>query len=309
MTNATNATNAANARKTILITGATAGIGRHAALHLARDGHRVFATGRNLHALAALAAEAAKQALALETVLLDVTDAVSLMAAREEILGRTAGAGIDILINNAGYGLTGPLEEVSDSDLRAQFDTNVFGLMAVTRAFLPEMRARGAGRVVNVASTAGRMSMPFMGAYTATKFAVESLSDALRMELRPAGIEVVIIEPGPIRTEFAGRAASFIGQYRREGSPYAAVLTRASDIQTRMDRYSAGPEVVTRAIRRAIGARRPAARYVAPFSSRLVLRLVLLMPTRLSDWILRTALGLDQKALPAKNAGASHLAA
>jgi short-subunit dehydrogenase len=285
--------------RTILITGATTGIGRHAALHLAKDGHRVIATGRNTAALAALAEEAGKDGTSLHTLRLDVTDAVSVMAAHAEVLERTGGAGVDVLVNNAGYGLSGPLEEVSDSDLRAQFDTNVFGLMAVTRAFLPEMRARGAGRIINIGSIGGRMAMPFMGAYSATKFAVESLSDALRIELSSAGVDVVLVEPGPIKTEFSGTAASFVDKYRRPDSPYADVLVRAKEIQDRSDKMSVGPEVITNVLRKAIAARRPAARYVAPFSSLLLLRVILLMPTPISDWIARAILGLHRKALPA----------
>jgi short-subunit dehydrogenase len=284
--------------KTILITGATAGIGRHAALALARDGHRVFATGRNLEALASLAAEARAAGAALETVRLDVTDAISVMAAHDEVLRRTAGAGVDVLVNNAGYGLTGPLEEITDADLRAQFDTNVFGLMAVTRAFLPEMRARGAGRLINVASIGGRMTIPFMGAYSASKYAVEALSDALRIELHRSGIDVVLVEPGPIKTEFSDRAAATVDRYRRHESPYFDVLERAREVQTHADRMSASPDVITGVLRRAVSARRPRARYVAPFSSLLLLRLFQLVPTRLSDWVMRKLLGLDAPALP-----------
>jgi NADP-dependent 3-hydroxy acid dehydrogenase YdfG len=151
--------------KTILITGATAGIGKHVALHLARKGYRVFASGRNAAALERLASEAA--GTALETLRLDVTDAASIEAAREEIDRRTDGHGVDVLVNNAGYGLAGALEELADADIRAQFDTNVFGLVAVTRAFLPAMRRRGSGRVLNVSSVGGRITFPLFGAYTA----------------------------------------------------------------------------------------------------------------------------------------------
>src|SRR5438045_2743485 len=133
-------------KKTILITGATTGIGKHAALHLAKRGHRVIATGRSPKLLEALKREAAE--LPLDTVVLDVTSQTSIDAAAAEVNRLTDGHGVDALVNNAGYGHAGAMEEVSDRDLRAQFDTNVFGLMAVTRAFLPAMRARGAGRLV-----------------------------------------------------------------------------------------------------------------------------------------------------------------
>src|SRR5271170_4155342 len=159
-------------RKTVLITGATTGIGKHAAIALARKGHRVFATGRNATALERLVADAATPNL--ETLRLDVTDTGSIAEAAREVGRRTDGEGVFALVNNAGYGLAGPLEEISDANLRAQFDTNVFGLMAVTRAFLPRMRERGAGRIVNVSSSGGRVSIPFFGAYHASKFAVEA---------------------------------------------------------------------------------------------------------------------------------------
>jgi NAD(P)-dependent dehydrogenase (short-subunit alcohol dehydrogenase family) len=137
----------------ILVTGATSGIGRDAALRLARAGHRVLAGGRRPDALAELATQGEVEPLAL-----DVADAASVEAARAEVERRTAGAGLDVLVNNAGYALPGPLEALSDADLRALFDTNVFGLLAVTRAFLPRMRERGAGRVVNVGSVMGRLT-------------------------------------------------------------------------------------------------------------------------------------------------------
>src|SRR5688572_13355578 len=143
------------ANKIVLITGATAGIGREAALHLAARGHRVIATGRREGALAALAAEARARGLAIDTVRMDVTSEPSIAEARELVDRLTDGHGVDVLINNAGYGLAAPLVQATDADLRAQFDTNVFGLMAVTRAFTPAMIERRAGRIVNVASIGG----------------------------------------------------------------------------------------------------------------------------------------------------------
>src|SRR6185437_3350064 len=131
---------------TVLITGATSGIGRHAALHLAERGHRVIATGRSERALVELAASHP----ALETLRLDVTDQASIDAAARAVTEMTGGRGLDVLVNNAGYGALGPTESISDADMRAQYDVNVFGLMAVTRAFLPRMRERGEGRIINV---------------------------------------------------------------------------------------------------------------------------------------------------------------
>src|SRR4051812_9899071 len=192
-------------KQTILITGATAGIGRDTALHLTRAGHHVIASGRSVDALNELRREAAgiAQGGRLDTVRLDVTDAASIAAAVAECDRLTAGHGVDVLVNNAGFGIAVPVAEISDDDLRAQFDTNVFGLVAMVRAFVPQMRARGRGRIVNVSSIGGKITLPFFGGYNSTKHAVESLSDAMRVELKPFGIQVSIVEPGAIRTNFA----------------------------------------------------------------------------------------------------------
>ena len=187
--------------QSILITGATSGIGRDAAVRLARRGHLVLAGGRRPDALAALAlAGQGRGAGLLEPLPLDVTDPASVEAARELVDRRTGGRGLDVLVNNAGFALPGPLETLAERDLRELFDTNVFGLLAVTRAFVPAMRERGQGRVVNVGSIMGRVAMPLLGAYNATKHAAAAITDVLRMELAPFGITVVLVEPGAIRT-------------------------------------------------------------------------------------------------------------
>jgi NAD(P)-dependent dehydrogenase (short-subunit alcohol dehydrogenase family) len=256
---ASNARSSAAAPQVVLITGATAGIGRTTALHLARAGYRVIATGRRVAELEALRAEAP----AIMTTTLDVTSADSIAAAVAEVDRLTVGHGVDVLVNNAGFGLLGPLTEISDAELRRQYDTNVFGLMAVTRAFVPAMRARGRGRIVNVSSMGGKLTIPFMGAYNSTKYALESLSDALRLELAAFGVDVVLIEPGAIHTNFGDTAIAPIGQFA--ASPYAAALARAERLRARMESTAVGPEVVARAIHKAISRRRPAARYVAPW--------------------------------------------
>ncbi len=278
---------------TILVTGATAGIGRHTALALARRGHRVFATGRRQHALDALAKEAA--GLELETLTLDVTKAESIAAGKAAIDAATGGYGVDAVVNNAGYGLLGPLEELDDAALHAQFETNVFGLMAVTRAFVPAMRARGFGRVVNVSSIGGRVVFPMMGAYNATKFAVEALSDALRLELGPFGVGVSLIEPGMIQTEFTDVALG--GLEVPEGSPYAPVVADSERMRKAFEATGVGPEHVARAIRKALESRRPAARYVAPWRSYLGIYAFRLLPTSWMDAILRAATGLTRRKL------------
>ena len=292
------------AMKTILITGATAGIGRHAALELVRQGHHVIATGRREPALATLKAEAATLSKTsggrLDTLKLDVTDTASVASAVTEVDTLTDGHGLDVLVNNAGYGQMGPVEEVSDADLRRQYDTNVFGLMSVTRAFLPKMRARGDGRIVNVGSIGGRYTFPLMGAYNSTKYAVESLSDALRNELAPFGVAVSIIEPGPIATEFNDRAMDTIDVSAFAGSAYEPVIAQAERFRKQFEANSSGPEVTTRAIVHAALGRRPRVRYVVPRIAGLMLAILAFLPTRLVDFVMQRASGLTKKNLESR---------
>jgi short-subunit dehydrogenase len=281
---------------TILITGATSGIGRHAALHLAKKGHRVIATGRSEKALGELG-KAAPAGARLETLQLDVTDAASIAAAHAAVNTMTGGAGVDVLVNNAGYGTLGPTEMITDSDMRAQYEVNVFGLMAVTRAFLPQMRARGAGRLINVSSLGGRYTLPLFGVYNSTKFAVESLSDGLRMELAPFGVHVSLIEPGVIDTGFTDRSMTEASKYRRPDSPYAPVLDRADEMRKISDRTAVGPECISRAIERAATARRPRARYVAPLRAQVMVGFLRAIPTSWADFIMRQVTGLTRRRL------------
>lgn len=290
-------------KKTILITGATAGIGRHAALELVRLGHHVIATGRREKALDELQKEARAivadtgGAGKLDVLRIDVTDDASVEASVAMVNELTGGHGVDVLVNNAGYGQMGPLESVTSADLRKQFETNVFGLMAMTRAYVPQMRKRGSGRVVNVGSIGGRFTFPLMGAYNATKYAVESLSDALRCELAPFGIDVAIVEPGPIKTEFNAVAMDTIDADRMSSSPYAPILAQADKVKARFDSRAAGPEVTTRAIVHASTARRPKVRYVVPPMLAVALTVLSILPTRLVDAIMRAAAGLTRKNL------------
>lgn len=282
-------------KQTILITGATSGIGRHAALHLAQKGHRVFATGRNRSALDELTREA--HGLPLEALRLDVTDPSSIEAVRLEIDRRTAGRGVDVLVNNAGYGHLGPVDLVSDADMRAQYETNVFGLMNVTRSFLPAMRERGAGRIVNVSSIGGRVTLPLFGVYNSTKYALESLSDAMRIELAPFGIHVSLVEPGVINTGFGERSMGLVSQYKGTQSPYDAILAKADELQVKTESFGVSPKSTSRAIERAATSRWPRARYVAPFFYNFMLAAMPFIPTRLVDWAMRRSVGLTRKNL------------
>jgi short-subunit dehydrogenase len=284
---------------TILITGATQGIGRHAALALTARGHRVIASGRSREALETLKL----QERSIDTVQLDVTDVASVADATREVDRLTDGRGIDVLVNNAGYGVVGPLAEIEGARLREQFEVNVFGLMSVTRAFLPKMMARGSGRILNVSSVSGRMSMPLFGAYHASKWAIETMSDSLRMELRPFGVHVILIEPGTIRTEFVDRSKREASAVETPGSPYAPIYARLDKVAEQLMAQAVGPEVISRAMIRAVEARRPRPRYVAPLHAKIGLMLVRAMPTWLTDAILMRISGLS--ALQRKAAGSS----
>jgi short-subunit dehydrogenase len=284
--------------KTVLLTGATAGIGRYLALDLAARGHRVFATGRSASALAALREQGASRGLAIHVVQLDVTSDQSIAQAHHAVREQTDGHGVDVVVNNAGYGQAGSLIELSDAALRAQFDTNVFGLMAVTRAFAAEMLSRRRGWIVNVSSVGGRVTFPFFGAYHASKYALEALSDALRAELYSLGVRVAVVEPGPIHSNFSERAFGSLPA-AQGASPYAASYALAGGIREASDRASFSPEHVARAVRKAIGSRRPRARYVAPWFLALPLAFLPFVPTRWLDALLRRVFALRARPLPA----------
>jgi len=274
--------------KTILLTGASSGIGRDAALALAAAGHHVIAAARRLPALEQLRV----QQPSITPLQLDLDSPDSIAAAVAEVARITGGRGVDVLVNNAGFATAGALAELSDRDLRAQFETNVFGLMALTRAVLPAMLERRSGRIVNISSVSGRIPAPILGAYHASKYALEALSDALRMEVAGFGVQVVIVEPGTIRTEFASRALGEATRARTEVTRYGAVYARTSELEARFDRLASSSLPVVRAIERAISARRPAARYVAPRRFLLMIALVRLLPTCWLDALMRRMLGL-----------------
>ena len=292
-----------NTSKIVLITGATAGIGRMTALHLAKLGHHVIASGRKPDELAKLRAEASVElstlppdrAGRLDTLLLDVTSLASIAAAAADIDQMTNGRGLDVLVNNAGFGVLGPTSEISDAEMRRQYETNVFGLMNVTRAFLPKMMERRAGRIVNVSSVGGRITLPYFGVYNSTKYALESLSDAMRYELRPFGIDVSLIEPGVIRTNFESTAAGNLQHYAN--TPYKVAVEKYEQMSKMADRFASNPIVIAKAIARAVNARRPAARYVAPFTTNFVILFARMVPTRMWDWAMRKVGFLTPKAL------------
>lgn len=215
-------------------------------------------------------------------VALDVTDQASIAACLEAV------GEVDVLINNAGYGYFGPIEVVSDQEARRQLDVNLFGLAALCRAFLPGMRERGSGRIINVASVAGRACLYFGGWYNVSKFAVEAFSDALRMEVSPFGIDVVIIEPGGIKTEWGIIAADHLSECTAGTAYEAPALREAGVMKTgyTIDLLSK-PSTVTRGIVRAVKARRPRARYHMGAGSGSIIFWHTVLPTRLWDAIMR----------------------
>lgn len=268
--------------KAILITGCSTGIGRAAAERLAKRGHTVYATARRLDAIDDLRAAGCK------TLSLDVCDEMSMRAAVDAVVAAEGAVGA--LVNNAGYGQDGPVEEVSMDDVRRQFDTNVFGLIRMTQLVLPGMRAQRWGRIVNVGSMGGKLVFPGGGMYHATKFAVEALTDALRFELRPFGIGVSVIEPGAIRSQFLNTSlATMGGKTGADASPYAA-LKAVVDARYRSSgngRLSAGPEIVAKAIEHAVTSKRPRTRYPLTPGARTLLALRRVLPDAGWDAMMR----------------------
>jgi short-subunit dehydrogenase len=275
----------------ILVTGATSGIGLEVVRTFAKMGWEVFATGRNEARRAEIANELS--AHRVHVLALDVDQRESIAACRQAVLDRTDGYGVDVVVNNAGFARMAPIAEVTDADLRAHFETNVFAAIAVAQAFLPQMMARRAGRIVNVSSSGGQISLPFVGVYHGAKFAVEALSDAMRWELRPFGVRVSVIEPGPVRTAFADRLIEST-RVVSPGSPYAPILAEVGRMQKMAERYMLEPSVVVRDIVHAATAKRPRARYVEPRILAFVIAMARLAPTRLVDRVISRMFGLHR---------------
>jgi len=271
--------------KAALITGCSSGIGRATALRLARSGWTVYASARRPESIADLA-EAGCRTLAL-----DVTDEQSMRMAVDAV--EQAEGAVGVLVNNAGYSQSGAIESVPLEAVRRQFETNVFGLVELTQLVLPKMRERGVGKIVNVGSMGGRLTFPGGGFYHATKHALEAISDALRFEVRGFGIDVILIEPGLITTEFGEAAAASMAEVPSSAEdPYAhfnatvgAVTKGAYDGPLRL--LGGGPDAVAKAIQRAIGRRRPPARVRVTPSALLGILNRRLLPDRVWDAAMR----------------------
>lgn len=272
------------------VTGGSRGIGRAIVLDLAAHGFKVFALARSLDELREVESQARRDGLDVSAVPLDVADETSRAAAVAAIGAATDGYGLDVLINNAGYGQFGPLEEIPIERFRAQLEVNLVGLLAFTQPFLPAMRSRRRGWIVNISSAAGRTATPFMGAYNASKFGLEGMSDALRLELHPFNVHVVLIAPGPIRSEFGEAAARHMPD--ATASPYRPFLRGWERTRRGNALMSRSPEAVARAVRRAVVSDRPRPRYTITASAKLGAVSRRLVPDTVVDWVLRRALRL-----------------
>ena len=274
----------ADRSKAVLITGCSSGIGRATAEHLAGRGWNVYASARRVESIQDLEQKGCK------VLALDVCDEDSMRAAVAAV--ETAEGAVGVLVNNAGYSQSGAIEETSMDQVHRQFETNVFGLVRMCQLATGGMRRQGWGRIVNISSMGGKLTFPGGGFYHATKHAVEAISDALRFELRGFGIDVVVIEPGLIKTSFGDTAAGSIAP-TGEGSVYAgfnAAVAKATvgAYEGPLARLGAGPERVARTIEKAISARRPRPRYPVTASARLILAQRRLLPDRLWDAFLGT---------------------
>lgn len=279
----------------VLVTGASTGIGEACTALLAAQGYRVYAGVRKDADGARLRAAHGER---IEPLRLDITDAEHIAAAARTLAERTGADGLDALVNNAGVAFSGPLEYLPLDDLRKQFEINVFGHHAVTQACLPLLRL-ATGRIVNMSSICGRLTMPFIGPYVASKFALEALTDALRMELRPWKIRVVLVEPGSIRTPLWDKAdhdnrrfADDLPEQARVR--YGTAIERFRDRAVKVGRQGLTPEAVARVVLRALKAKRPKARYLVGRDAKLGAALLPLVPDGWKDYLTLSQIGLPK---------------
>jgi NAD(P)-dependent dehydrogenase (short-subunit alcohol dehydrogenase family) len=271
--------------KVALVTGGSSGIGEATARTLAAAGFTVYAAARRVERMQPLS-EAGIRPLAM-----DVTDDASLQAGVATIIDEQGR--IDVLVNNAGYGSYGALEDVPMDEARAQMEVNVFGAARLTQLVLPHMREQRSGTIVNVTSMGGKIYTPLGAWYHATKFALEAISDCLRMEVKPFGINVVVLEPGGIRTEWPGiaaekvRAVSGTGPYAPQGNAVAQSLVSEST-----QRRSSPPELIAKTIAKAVTARRPKTRYAVGYGAKPIIFMHDVLPDRAFDALIRRATGV-----------------
>jgi NAD(P)-dependent dehydrogenase (short-subunit alcohol dehydrogenase family) len=270
--------------QSILITGCSSGIGLCVAEGLKKRGHRVFATARKAADVERLIADG------LESLVLDLTDSASIRQAMGTVLSRTGGT-LDALFNNGAYGQPGAVEDLRRDVLREQFETNLFGTQELTNLVLPVMRRQGHGRIIQNSSLLGIIAMPYRGAYNASKFALEGLSDTLRLELAGTNIHVSIIEPGPIRSRF--RANAYAAYQRNIRHIESAHLAKYEAMEKRLSEagpalpFTLPPEAVLKRVIHALESSKPRIRYPVTVPSYLSAALRRLLPYRLLDWTIR----------------------
>ncbi|WMI98003.1 oxidoreductase [Pseudomonas chlororaphis subsp. aurantiaca] len=275
--------------KVALVTGASSGIGEATALKLKALGYTVYAAARRVERMHPLAQAG------LHVLPLDVTDDASMQACVQDILARSGR--IDVLVNNAGYGSYGAVEDVPSDEARAQFEVNVFGAVRLIQLVLPQMRAQHSGTIINITSMGGKMHTPLGAWYHGTKFALEAISDCLRLEVQPFGIDVVVIEPGGIKTEWADIAAQKVVETSGRGpyAPQAQAMARSMVGQTSR-KYQSPPQVIADTIARAVSARRPKTRYAVGFGAKPLIFLRRLLSDRTFDGLMRLATGISRQA-------------
>ena len=247
----------ANKDKVAIVTGSATGIGYETAIHLAKNGFYTYASMRNLPKADEITKIAKSENLPLRVIQLDVTDDISIKKAIDTVINESGK--VDVLVNNAGYGLIGSIEDMSIEELKAQYETNVFGLFRVTKAVLPHMRKQHSGSIINISSIAGRIALPLYSAYVSTKFAIEGLSESMAYELEPFGIKVAIIEPGAIKTNFRREQAA---KGSSEDSPYSSMMQSASKAIEKMLKHRLYPEEVAKTVIQAIENPKPKLRYI-----------------------------------------------
>ncbi len=275
-------------QKAILISGCSSGIGLCVAAGLAKRGYRVFATARKAEDLQKL------QAMGLESLPLDLADSASIHQAVAEVLARCGGR-LDALFNNGAYGQPGAVEDLRREVLREQFETNLFGTLELTNLVIPVMRAQGHGRIVMNSSVLGFAAMPYRGAYNASKFAIEGITDTLRLELAGSGIHVSLIEPGPIESRF--RANAYEAYKRNIDAEHSVHREKYLAMERRLEKpgpaapFTLPPEAVLEKVIHALESRHPKARYAVTIPTHLFAFLKRILPQCAMDWVLLKASG------------------
>ena len=264
-------------KQVVLITGASAGMGKEFAKQILKEGHIVYGVARRLDKMNDI------RQLGVRVLSMDVTDNASMVQAVDSIL--EAEGRIDVLINNAGFGSYGAIEDVPMAEARYQLEVNVLGAARLIQLVLPSMRAQQYGRIINISSIGGKMAMPFGGWYHASKFALEALSDSLRSEVEPFGIDVVVIEPGGIKSEWGTIAMTHL-EKSSSGTVYEAPAKKFASGMAAVDNKIPGPDVIARLVKRAIDAKKPKTRYLGGFMAKPAMLMKKVLSDRMFDKVM-----------------------